>query len=57
MSSCLSMLEYPKVKLSSRFGVAFSVPLHHKNMWGEGGGGGDLKVKEFRNRPRGFQEV
>jgi len=38
LSSCLSVLEYPKVQLR-RSGVALSAPLHCKNVWGEGRNG------------------
>jgi len=40
------VLEYPKVLLLGRSGVAFSAPIHHKNMWGEGENG-DVEPLNF----------
>jgi hypothetical protein len=51
MSSCLSMLEYPNVLLLIRCGVAFSAPLHHKNMWGQRGNG-DVDPLNFNFGPK-----
>ena len=50
MSSCLSMLECPNVLLLIRSGVAFSAPLQHKDVWGEGGNG-DVDPLNFNFGP------